>query len=139
VADNASIIRRLFEDGFTGGNPEVIAETFSPNADYQQPGVPDGMEGLELIVQLNNEAFAGWRVEIEDLIDGGDRVAVRWTARGTHESTYVGEGPTGRQVSQSGISIYQLHEGRVTAAWSSPDSLGLLQQLAVIPAMALVD
>ena len=30
-----------------------------------QPGVPHGMEGLGLIVELENDAFADWCVDVE--------------------------------------------------------------------------
>ena len=69
----------------------------------------------------------------------GDQVAVRWTARGRHENTYLGEGPTGRDVTQEGISILRLDGGVVVEVRSHPDSLGLLQQLGVLPTMSIVD
>lgn len=139
MSSNESVIRRLFEQGFTGGDNAVIEDAFAPDAGYSQPGVPGGMEGLKLIVQLNNEAFADWRFEIEDLISTGDKVVLRWTARGVHENTFLGEGPTGRDIALTGISIYQLEGDRVIAAWSSPDTLGLLHQLEVVPKLQLID
>lgn len=136
---SAEIVRELFEHGFTGGRREVIDRLFAPDAGYHQPGVPPGMEGLGLIVELDNDAFAGWRYDVEELIESGERVAVRWTARGRHESTYVGEGPTNHEVELTGISIYWLRDEHILEAWSSPDSLGLLQQIGVVPEMAIVD
>lgn len=139
MSRSAEIVRELFEHGFTGGRREVIDRLFAPDASYHQPGVPPGMEGLGLLVELENDAFAGWRVDAEELIESGERVAVRWTARGRHENTYVGEGPTNRDVELTGISIYGLRNGLIVEAWSSPDSLGLLQQIGVVPEMALLD
>lgn len=139
MAKNEAIIRELFERGFTGGNRQVVEAIFAPDATYNQPGVPAGLEGLGLIIELNNDAFGDWRFEIEEIIEAGDRVAVRWTARGVHENTFVTEGPTGREVEMSGISIYGFSDGKIVEAWSSPDSLGLLQQIGVIAEMALVD
>jgi predicted ester cyclase len=139
VGTNEGIIRELFERGFTGGNRSVVEALFAPDAAYHQPGVPAGLEGLGLIVELNNDAFSDWRFDLEEVIESGDRVAVRWTARGRHENTFISEGPTGREVEMSGISVYGLRDGRVVEAWSSPNSLGLLQQIGVIPQMMLVD
>ncbi len=98
MSENAEIVRELFARGFTGGDRAVIDRLFHPDATYDQPGVPSGLEGLGLIVELNNDAFADWRFEIDELIASGERVAVRWTARGRHENTFLGEGPTGRGI-----------------------------------------
>lgn len=139
VAGHAQKIRELFEFGFTGGDIDVIERIADPAMTYVQPSVPPGLDGLRVIVELNNDAFTDWRFVIDELIESGDRIAVRWTARGRHENTYVGEGPTNREVTLSGISIYGFRGDRIVEAWSSPDTLGLLQQIGVVPEMTLVD
>lgn len=139
MAGHAETVRELFERGFTGGDIGVIERIAHPDMTYVQPSVPPGLEGLRVIVELNNDAFADWRFDVDELIESGDRVAVRWTARGRHENTYVGEGPTNREVVLSGISIYGFRGDRIVEAWSSPDTLGLLQQIGVVREMALVD
>jgi predicted ester cyclase len=139
VADNAAIVRELFERGLSGGDTAVIDRLVAPAVRFAQPGVPHGREGLGLVVELDNDAFGAWRYDLDDLLADGDRVAVRWTARGRHENTYLGEGPTGRDVTQSGISMLRLGDGVVTEIWSQPDTFGLLQQLGVLPTMSIVD
>jgi predicted ester cyclase len=139
VSDNAAVVRELFELGLSGGDTAVIDRLVSPEVTFAQPGVPRGREGLGLVVELDNDAFSGWRYELDDVLVDGDRVAVRWTARGRHENTYLGEGPTGRDVTQEGITILRLDGGVVVEVRSQPDSLGLLQQLGVLPTMSIVD
>jgi predicted ester cyclase len=139
MADNAAVVRELFEQGLTGGDTAVIGRLVAPDVAFTEPGVPAGREGLDLVAELDNDAFADWTYTVDDLLADGDRVAVRWTARGRHENTYVGEGPTGRDVVQTGMTMVALADGVVVAAWSHPDSLGLLQQIGVVPAMSLVD
>ena len=139
MADNAGIVRELFELGLSGGDTAVVDRLVAPEVEFSQPGVPRGREGLGLIVELDNDAFAGWSYDLEDVLADGERVAVRWTARGRHENTYLGEGPTGREVAQTGLTLLRLRDGVVTQIWSQPDSLGLLQQLGVVPTMSIVD
>jgi predicted ester cyclase len=43
--------------------------------------------------------------------------------------------PTGKQVTGSGISIHRIADGKIAEAWVNFDTLGMLQQLGVIPAM----
>jgi predicted ester cyclase len=67
------------------------------------------------------------------MIAEGDKVAIRWAARGTHQGELLGIQPTGKQATWTGISIYRFADGKIVEAWWSKDVLGLLQQLGVIP------
>ena len=59
----------------------------------------------------------------------------RLTFGGTHQGTFQGMPPTGKQVTGSGISIHRIANGKIAEAWVNFDTLGMLQQLGVIPAM----
>jgi predicted ester cyclase len=61
-------------------------------------------------------------------------VASRWTARGTHRGELMGIAPTGKQVTVTGINIERIANGKLVEGWSNYDTLGMLQQLGVIPA-----
>ena len=63
-------------------------------------------------------------------------VATRWTGRGTHKGELMGIPPTGKQVTVSGITISHVKNGKVVEEWSNWDTLGMLQQLGVVPEMA---
>ena len=54
--------------------------------------------------------------------------------RGTHTGEFQGIPPTGKQVTMGGISINRFAEGKLAEHWSQFDSLGLMQQLGVVPA-----
>jgi predicted ester cyclase len=45
----------------------------------------------------------------------------------------MGIPPSGRSVSMGLIDIVRISDGRVVEHWSMGDTLGLMQQLAVIP------
>ncbi len=77
-------------------------------------------------------AFPDIRFTAEDEIAQGEKVAVRWTARGTHTGHYRGAAPTGRQITDSGISILHIRDGKIVEEWEEIDSLGLLQQLGLV-------
>ena len=133
MSDNAAVVRELFESGLSGGDTAVIDRLVAADVTFTQPGVPRGREGLGLVVELDNDAFRDWRYELDDVLVDGDRVAVRWTARGRHENTYLGEGPTGRDVTQEGITMLRLDDGVVTELLQEPQAVG------VLPTMSIVD
>lgn len=103
-------------------------------------GMPEPIRGAEGFKQLlSDQSYAALpdvqRTD-EELIAEGDRVATRWTCRGTQEGELFGVPATGKPVSLSGISIYRISGGKVVEERGVSDLLGLLQQLGAIPAPA---
>jgi predicted ester cyclase len=64
-------------------------------------------------------------------------VVTRWTARGTHQGDLLGITATGKQATVTGITIDRFAEGRVIESRTNWNTLGLLQQLGVVPALAV--
>ena len=79
-------------------------------------------------------AFPDLHFTVEDLIAEGDKVVARLTVRGTQQGAFMGIPPTGKHVTVTGIDINRLAGGKSVEHWLNMDTLGLLQQLGVIPA-----
>ena len=79
------------------------------------------------------DAFPDGRNTSEELLADQDKVVQRWTFRGTHDGVFEGIPPTGRQVTLTGISIWRVDGGTIVESWHELDTLGLLQQLGVVP------
>ena len=58
---------------------------------------------------------------------------VRWTASLTHKGEFEGIPPTGKRAVVQGVYIHRLAGGKIVEDWTVRDTLGLLQQLGVIP------
>jgi predicted ester cyclase len=67
---------------------------------------------------------------------GDDLVITRWSGSGTHTGELMGIPPTRKKVAVDGIWILRIAGGKIVESWNSWDTLGLLQQLGVVPAMA---
>ncbi len=79
------------------------------------------------------EAFPDSYFTVEDMVAEGDKVVTRKTFHGTHEGEFIGIPPSGRAVSMGLIDIVRISDGKVVEHWSMGDSLGMMQQLGVIP------
>jgi predicted ester cyclase len=79
------------------------------------------------------EAFPDSRFLIEDLIVSGDTAAIRHRFQGTQRGEYQNIPATGKRVDITGIVILKVKNGKVVEGYLNADSLGLLQQLGVIP------
>ena len=78
-------------------------------------------------------AFPDLRVVGGARIVEGNRVAVAWTARGTHEGTFMNIPATGRRVTLRGVSFLTLDGDRVSRASHTWDVAGLLRAVRLLP------
>ncbi len=132
--DNKALMHRAY-DALNQKNLAVLDEVDAP--DLVVHIVSTTIQGLEAFKQglsLFLTAFPDARFILEDLIAEGDRVVVRYTFRGTHTGNYMGIAPTGKQVTQTGITINRFANGKAVELWGNVDDLGLLQQLGAVPA-----
>ncbi len=74
-------------------------------------------------------AFPDLRLNIEDTVAEGDKVAVRFTVAGTHKKEFQGIAPTGKQISFTVMDILNINDGRITEEWATADLMGLMQQI----------
>jgi len=80
-------------------------------------------------------AFPNLEETIEDQVAESDKVATRLTFKGTHSGELMGIPPTGKQVTFTALAIDRLVDGKIADRWHLFDTLGMLQQLGVIPPM----
>lgn len=136
---NEELVRRLFREGFSGGDLEAVEEIFSPDIKLVDPNLPPGIEGIKAIVQKNNDTFEGWSFELHDVLAVQDKVTVRWTGSGIHRKSFMQETPTNKRVFLNGLSIYQIQDGVIITDWVIPDNLQFLMQLGVLKPFGMTD
>ena len=74
--------------------------------------------------------FPDLHYEIDELVEAGGRVVMRWTAHGTHRGTLWGLLPaTGRTASWRGLHLLTVHEGQISEVWAAAEWVEVLQQL----------
>ncbi|MCI0447747.1 ester cyclase [bacterium] len=100
--------------------------------DYVSDG-QNGVTGFASNIESLRKGFPDIKFTLEDLIAEGDRVTARWQWKGTHDGTFRGIPATHKQVTNDGIVIYQLRDGKIIHSWLQTDRLGALQQIGVIP------
>jgi steroid delta-isomerase-like uncharacterized protein len=133
--ENKVLVRRLGEEVWSKGNLAVADELLATNFvfHYAPPGLASDREGYKQLVSMVRAAYPDRQITIEDLIAEGDKVAYRWSWRGTHTGEIHGIAPTGKQVTMTGISINRIEGGKIVEEWGEMDRLGLMQQLGVVP------
>jgi predicted ester cyclase len=90
-----------------------------------------------MFIRALREGMPDLQCPIEQVVAEGDRVAGRFSLRGTHHGNLLGIPPTGKQVVAGVMVIARFDErGKWVEDWASWDQLGMLQQLGAIPAPA---
>jgi steroid delta-isomerase-like uncharacterized protein len=137
VEENLALVRRFIEEMINGNQLTLADDLFAPSyVDHtpEAPPVPAGPVGMQQTVTAFRTAFPDMQYKIEDIFGAGDRVAVRWTARGTNTGSLMGAPPTGKSVAVSAVYIFRAEDGKLTDAWGDFDALGMQRQLGLLPA-----
>ena len=131
IENNKLLVRRLYEDCINRGRPELLAQLIAEEfmASPGEKGASEFANGIAAV----RKGFPDVRFEIEDLVAEGDRVAVRWTFRGTHGGPFAGTAASQASVTQTANVIFQISDGKISRAWVQVDRLGLLQQIGALP------
>jgi hypothetical protein len=79
-------------------------------------------------------AFPDIHFNLNDIIVEGDKAVIRFTITGTHLGAYMGVPSTNKKVTNWAIEIQHNAGGKLVETWLRWDTLGLMQQLGVIPA-----
>jgi steroid delta-isomerase-like uncharacterized protein len=125
-------IRRIYDEAVNAGRTEVLANLISP--EFTGPDGTRGPAAFAANVAALRAGFPDIRFAIEQVVAEGDRVAVRWTWKGTHTGTFRGFPASGKVVHDTGLVLYTFAGGQVVNATVETDRLGVLQQIGVVPA-----
>jgi len=133
----AELYEREIREGWNEGRLDMVDELYAPEFESgtTRAGAGTGTLGdREAIKSMHaewDEAFPDLEFEITTLLEDGDTVLAAWEARGTHEGTFRGIEPTGRQIDVNGFSYRRAEDGRYVAATDTVSMVNMLAQLGV--------
>lgn len=137
-----SLGQRWFEQVWNQGRREAIAEMMSPQIVlHDGESTTTGPQAFYEFFDRMGATFSEMQMQVEDTLEEGDKVCIRWSCSARHTGGGLGVEPTGRQVHTTGISILRGSESgsgsgsasgsgsQVVEAWQNWDMLGLLEQI----------
>jgi predicted ester cyclase len=71
---------------------------------------------------------------VREMVAEGEKVVTRFVFTGTHRGTFLGSPATGSSVEVKGVVIDRLEDDKMADSRILMDTMGLMQQLGVIPA-----
>ena len=137
--DNKAIARSFIQAWSSKGN-QVVDELVDPDIVISYSHSPEPIRGIDNFKEMLNQTltyFPDLHISIDDLISEGNKVAVRWTYTATHnQDDMFGVMASGKSVHITGITCYQITDGKVVEEVGVVDNLGLMFQLGAVPAPA---
>lgn len=115
----ASVVREVFERLFTTGVDAL-------------DGHP-GMGALREAFPVLKTAFPDLRIELQQQLVEGNRVASHWVLTGTHLGDFFGVAATGRAVRYQNIGIATVVDGKIVQYNAESGWLTVLRQIGGLP------
>ena len=135
IETNKAVMSR-FTEFINTASEKLAAELISPDAVFHVPGAPEplrGPAGYLAVIGMMRSGFPDIQWTLDEMIAEGDRVAARFTMRGTHQGTFFGVPPTGKKIAVTAMNFYRLSGGQFVEERGQPDLLALMQQIGAIP------
>lgn len=140
VAENITLMRRWYHDVWNEGRTQTIHDLLDKDVFIMGPGNPPlemhGLGGFEKFYGEIRKAFGKHHIQIEDIFGYEDKVVIRWSDETVHTGEFRGIAATNRTVRVTGISIAEIHKGKVIRGWDNWDQLALMEQISAQAAAA---
>ncbi|GAB3939900.1 ester cyclase [Spirosoma harenae] len=127
---NKATVRRLYEQIVYLENLDLLDEIFDEN--YTGVGIGNGPSAFADAIRQLQLAFSDLVWTVHDVFAEGDKVAARWTWKGTQTGMFRGFPASGKVIQNDANVIYQFRNGKITHSWLQSDRLGVLQQIGAI-------
>ena len=133
--DHARLARSLVE-AWNRRDFDRFLAYFSPTyagVDVNDPVAQHGHVGIRRQAARYLEAFPDLRLSCDTVLADDARVAVLWTARGTHRGSYLHIPPTGRPFEVRGAAVFTIAGGLIEHGLYVWDTAGVLRALGLLP------
>ena len=142
ASENKAIVTRFYEEIWNDRVLSVADELFAQNCVTHQLrsgaepiAVPRGPEEIKHHVTDWLRGFPDLKLTVEELVAEGDRVASRIVFRGSHTGSWLGIPPTGKVLNVRLSVTHRIENRMIVEDWVLVDTLGLFQQLGLVPEM----
>ncbi len=131
-----AVVRRYF-DAVAARDVERMAACWRPGGSEVLVGLADLTvpEGLTAYFGEIFGAFPDFDFQVEQFVEHGDTVTVRWRADATFAGpgAFMGVEPTGARIALQGCDVLTVADGLIVSNVAYSDGVGLLRQLGLLP------
>lgn len=121
-----TLLHRWFEEVWNKKDAAAIREMLTEDSIHHGlsgPGGPPvrGYTDFENFHAAFITAFPDLHIELDDVIDTGEKIAARYTVTATQQGELQGMQPTGKKVRFTGSGICTVKDGKFVEVWNEVD------------------
>ena len=121
-----------FTEFINAADDGLAQDLVAEDAAFHVPGQAAPMRGPAgylAIIAMMRSGFPDIQWTLEETIAEGDKIAARFTMRGTHQGTFLGVQATGNRIAVQAMNFYRMSGGKIAEERGQPDLFGLMQQI----------
>ncbi len=114
---NKEVVTGFFMEGYVRHNYDFLMEHMAP--DYLDHSPCAARTNAQCVAVLKNteKNFSDMQVEISDLIEEDNKVAIRARFTAIHSGEVFGIPATGKRVSFEALEIFRMEDGKIVESW----------------------
>jgi steroid delta-isomerase-like uncharacterized protein len=135
MADNKETVRQAVEELWNQDKLDQVEKYYADDFVFHTEGgdVQRGPDSIRQWLNTTHGAIPDINYHLDAVYGEDDKVALRYTVKGTHTGDFRGLPPTGKPISLTGHMILHLRDGKIVEGHGYWDTLGLLQQMGIVP------
>ncbi len=102
---------------------DAVGEFFAPDyvVHLTERSIEGGFDAVRGFLETLRSAFPDLEIDVEVLVEGGDRVAWQRILRGTHRRDFMGFPASGREVVWRDMVTSRFRDGLIAEDWAITD------------------
>ena len=120
--ENKTIARKFVQEIFNQGNIDEAKNFVTQDLIYHGLDNVRGLEDFKNWILEDRKAFPDMQITVVDDFGEQDKVAMRWTLKGTFQNEYHGISPTNKKFETQGVEIFHFENGKIKEAWTVFDT-----------------
>jgi steroid delta-isomerase-like uncharacterized protein len=117
-ADNKTIAQKFVQTIFNERKTDEAKNFVTPDIVYHGLEEVKGLENFKQWIDGDLKAFPDMNITIVDIFGEQDKLAMRWTLKGTFTKELAGNQPTNEKFETEGVEIFHFQNGKIKEAWT---------------------
>ena len=123
------LIIGFFMEGYVHHNYDFLMEHMAANYFDNSPCAARTNLECVNVLKSTEQIFPDMQVDILDLIEEHERIAVRARFTGTHSAELCGVPATGKKISFEALEIFRVKNGKIVESWGYWPDMQILELL----------
>jgi steroid delta-isomerase-like uncharacterized protein len=117
-ADNKTIAQKFVQTIFNERKTDEAKNFVTPDLVYHGLEEVKGLENFKQWIDGDLKAFPDMNITIVDIFGEQDKLAMRWTLKGTFTKELAGNQPTNEKFETQGVEIFHFQDDKIKEAWT---------------------